>query len=191
MPSTDNRARILAAALDLFAARGYDAVGVQEIVQKAGVTKPTLYHYFGSKQGLLEDLLEQHHGELYARLEEATLYTGDLPLVLNRVVDTYLTFARQHPLFSRFQLALLFLPSEHELSSLASRFFEQYRTLLEELFIKASHDHGNMRGRHQRYAWTFLGMINSYITLILNGQIQVTEQLSHQIVHQFSHGIYS
>ena len=32
-----------------FMPRGYDAVGVQEIAQKAGITKPTLYYYFGSK----------------------------------------------------------------------------------------------------------------------------------------------
>ena len=44
-------------ALELFAARGYDAVGVQEIVEAAGMTKPTLYHWFGSKQGLLRAAL--------------------------------------------------------------------------------------------------------------------------------------
>ena len=52
----DNRSAILSNALRLFAARGYDAVGIQEIVDEAGITKPTLYHYFGSKQGLLESL---------------------------------------------------------------------------------------------------------------------------------------
>ena len=50
----ENRDHILDCALRLFAARGYDAVGVQEIVELAGLTKPTLYHYFGSKRGLLE-----------------------------------------------------------------------------------------------------------------------------------------
>ena len=48
----DNRERILQCALELFYAKGYDAVGVQEIAQKAGITKPTLYYYFGSKYGL-------------------------------------------------------------------------------------------------------------------------------------------
>ncbi len=43
----DNRERILQCALELFYAKGYDAVGVQEIAQKAGITKPTLYYYFG------------------------------------------------------------------------------------------------------------------------------------------------
>ncbi len=34
-------------------ANGYDAMGIQRIVEAARITKPTLYHYFGSKQGLL------------------------------------------------------------------------------------------------------------------------------------------
>ncbi len=56
MTGMDNRERLLQCALDLFADRGYDAVGVQEIVDTAGVTKPTMYHYFGSKHQLLQEL---------------------------------------------------------------------------------------------------------------------------------------
>ena len=48
----ENREKLLSCALDLFYARGYDAVGIQEIVDAAGVTKPTMYYYFGSKKGL-------------------------------------------------------------------------------------------------------------------------------------------
>jgi len=55
--SMSNRETILACALQLFSARGYDAVGVQEIVEAVGIQKPTLYHYFGSKAGLLHSLL--------------------------------------------------------------------------------------------------------------------------------------
>lgn len=55
----DNREKILNCALELFHARGYDAVGVQEIAETAGVTKPTLYYYFGNKRGLLEALLSR------------------------------------------------------------------------------------------------------------------------------------
>ena len=40
----DNRELLLNTALELFHAKGYDAVGVQEIVDRAGVTKPTLYY---------------------------------------------------------------------------------------------------------------------------------------------------
>lgn len=72
----DNRERILQCALELFYAKGYDAVGVQEIAQKAGITKPTLYYYFGSKYGLLETLLTKHFTVLNEELERASFYEG-------------------------------------------------------------------------------------------------------------------
>ena len=65
----DNKEKILQCALELFYARGYDAVGVQEIAETAGVTKPTLYYYFGSKKGLLETLLETEYAVLRQALE--------------------------------------------------------------------------------------------------------------------------
>lgn len=46
----DNREKILNCALELFHARGYDAVGVQEIAEMAGVTKPTLYYYLETNE---------------------------------------------------------------------------------------------------------------------------------------------
>ncbi|MFD7549858.1 TetR/AcrR family transcriptional regulator [Streptomyces sp. NPDC059816] len=48
--------RLLAAATRLFADRGYDRTSVQEIVEAAGVTKGALYHYFGSKEDLLQEV---------------------------------------------------------------------------------------------------------------------------------------
>ena len=66
----DNRENILTCALELFYQRGYDAVGIQEICQAAGITKPTLYHYFGSKYGLLEVLLEREFSGFFGRLSE-------------------------------------------------------------------------------------------------------------------------
>ncbi|MCA8911791.1 MAG: TetR/AcrR family transcriptional regulator [Planctomycetes bacterium] len=55
----DTRSAILREAVTLFAARGYDAVSVREIVQAAGVTKPSLYYHFGSKEGVARALIEQ------------------------------------------------------------------------------------------------------------------------------------
>jgi AcrR family transcriptional regulator len=44
--------QIARTAAKLFASRGYDATSIREIVEAAGVAKPTLYYYFGSKEGL-------------------------------------------------------------------------------------------------------------------------------------------
>ena len=52
------RERLLVTATDLFAEKGYAGTSVREIVEKAGVSKPVLYYYFKSKEGLFYAILE-------------------------------------------------------------------------------------------------------------------------------------
>jgi AcrR family transcriptional regulator len=54
----ETRARLLAAAADLFAEQGIDAVSVDAVAHRAGRTSGAVYAHFGSKQGLLLALLE-------------------------------------------------------------------------------------------------------------------------------------
>lgn len=187
----DNRAVLLQCALDLFAARGYDAVGVQEIVEAARVTKPTLYHYFGSKQGLLQTLLAEQLQGLVDEIKEAAEYRGDLPNNLSRLVQVHFRFATLNPSASRLLLSLWFAPPESEAFQLALDLSSHRQEILEELFRKAGRDHGNMRGRQRIYALSFMGMINAYTGLWLNGHIELNDALAYQAVHQFEHGIYS
>jgi len=189
--SADNRTHLLNTALELFASRGYDAVGVQEIVEAAGVTKPTLYHYFGSKRGLLEALLETHGGELLAILREAAGYRHDLPHSLRQVMGTCFQFAQRHPVFYRMLLALRLSPPHSEAHQAASGLVSGQNEILETLFRQAAQDHGNMRGRQRAYAATFLGMVNTYIILSLSGDAVLDEELVTQALQQFSYGIYS
>jgi AcrR family transcriptional regulator len=189
--SANNRTQILHAALDLFASRGYDASGVQEIVQAVGITKPTLYHYFGSKQGLLDALLTEQSRDLLRDLEAAARYQGNLPVTLDRVVAVYLAFAAAQPAFCRFLLSLLFVPPASEAHGPASRVTEAQRRLLETMFQAAARDHGNMRGWHTQYAWSLMGVLAAYMLLVVNQQLEPTARLRRNIVRKFSHGIYS
>ena len=52
------RAAIVEAAAVCFAARGFDGCSIDEVAAEAGVTKPTVYAHFGSKEGLCEALVE-------------------------------------------------------------------------------------------------------------------------------------
>jgi AcrR family transcriptional regulator len=52
------KARLLETATELFAEKGYAGASVREIVEKAGVSKPVLYYYFKSKEGLFYAILE-------------------------------------------------------------------------------------------------------------------------------------
>ncbi|HEU4422946.1 MAG TPA: TetR/AcrR family transcriptional regulator, partial [Pilimelia sp.] len=66
-PARGVQARILAAAVGLFAERGFDATSVQEVVERAAVTKGALYHYFRSKDDLLYEI---YHGLISQQLAE-------------------------------------------------------------------------------------------------------------------------
>jgi TetR/AcrR family transcriptional regulator len=187
----DTRETLLEKAMSAFASRGYDAVGVQEIVDAAGVTKPTLYHHFGCKIGLLRALLEEHYTRLSQQVTRAAEYHRDLPLTLRRLALSYFRFSTEEPIFYRMQLSLYFAPDHSDAYKEVARLNEKQFRLIEAVFVQAAQDHGNMKGRHSLYAATFLGMINTCIGLALNGYLSLTDTLLERAVHQFEHGIYS
>lgn len=189
--TVDSRTGLLRAALALFAAKGYDAAGVQEVAEAAGVAKPTLYHFFGSKRGLLEALFAEYGSKLDHAVAEAAQYAGDLSFTLDRIAAAYVDFATREPVFYRMELALYFAPRESEAHQVAAGHYARRYAMLAEVFSKATRQHGNMRGRHGRYAITLVGMINNYLALQLNGHLVITDRVRRDLVHQFSHGIYS
>lgn len=187
----DNRQILLDCALEFFSQRGYDAVGVQEIVEGAGVTKPTLYHYFDSKRGLLDALLAREAGQLLQTLAQSVEYQGDLVATLERAARTYFDIAQQKEHFYRMLLSFNFAPPESAANQAVRPFTREQLSILERLFINAAQDHGNLRGREKRYAVGFLGAVNAVIGLSLNGEILLSEETVYLTVHQFMYGIFS
>lgn len=187
----ENREALLDSALTLFSSRGYDAVGIQEIVDTVGVTKPTLYHYFAHKRGLLDTLLKMQFEVLLDSIRTAAMYQHDLPNSLEKIVRAYFHAAEENPRFFRLQLTMQYAPMDSEPNQAISPYRLEQQQILQSMFIQAVQDHGNMRGRHVMYAATFLGMIHAYIGEYLNSVIQLDEPLPYLAVKQFSHGIYS
>ena len=186
--SPDNRINILRHALHLFAARGYDAVSVQEIVEAAGVTKPTLYHYFENKRGLLEALLTTYHTDLHIAVKKAAKFDNNLVINLRNIMQAYFDFALQNPTFYQYQLSMQYAPPDSAAHQAIANRNRQIFEIIHMLFAQAL---PHMQGRHRRYAVSFIGMIDTYITLVLNGHTQFDDQLVYDAVHQFMHGIYS
>lgn len=187
----DNRQRLLDCALELFSQRGYDAVGVREVVEAASVTKPTLYHYFDSKRGLLDAVLQREAGHLLSDILRASIYQGDIVLTLEKLTRAFFNFAQMSEDYYRLQLGMYFSPPESESNQAIHPYISQQQEILEGVFIQAAEDHGNLRGRHARYTAGFLGMINAMIGLYLNNEMSLTDEMVYQTVHQFMHGIFS
>jgi AcrR family transcriptional regulator len=65
------RERLLAAADELFYSEGVQSVGIDRIVQKAGVAKASLYNLFGSKEELVQAYLDARHANTRDQVERA------------------------------------------------------------------------------------------------------------------------
>ncbi|MCB9529936.1 MAG: TetR/AcrR family transcriptional regulator [Myxococcales bacterium] len=70
-PPTEPREQILDAAARLFAEKGYGGTGVREIAAEAGVALSMINYYFGSKQGVLEELLDRTQGRYIETVRRA------------------------------------------------------------------------------------------------------------------------
>ena len=67
-PGPSARERLLAAASELFYAEGVHTVGIDRVIEKAGVAKASLYNTFGSKDELVRAYLESRHERTSARI---------------------------------------------------------------------------------------------------------------------------
>ena len=192
----DNRQAILDSALTLFYGKGYDAVGVQQIVDSAGVTKPTLYYYFGSKQGLLSCVLEEHFSKLEEQMESLKETPGKIPDKLYRAARIFFNAASEEPRFYLLMLALFYSGRKSEGFQTVYPLIEKYYQMFVDLFENASHELGNMHGRQKPFAVGFSGMLNYYLMMVARdmddlSQLTITDQEVYGIVHQFMYGIYS
>ena len=80
------RQRLLETATELFADKGYAGTSVREIVDRAGVSKPVLYYYFKSKEGLFYAILEWAADVQQTILNEIFAASGT---VLDRLIYFY------------------------------------------------------------------------------------------------------
>jgi AcrR family transcriptional regulator len=73
VPRREREDQIVAVAVDEFAARGYAGASMVEIARRAGISKPLIYQYFASKDGLYLACLDDVASRLLGRLEAAEL----------------------------------------------------------------------------------------------------------------------
>src|SRR4026209_2058767 len=81
--------RILKSALELFSDKGYEATSVREICEAAGITKPTLYHFYGSKEGVYRALVDGALDDFSRAVTRAMQTPGSAVERLQRVGRAY------------------------------------------------------------------------------------------------------
>jgi AcrR family transcriptional regulator len=92
LPRPARRKQLLGAAQELFVAHGYHAAAMDDIAERAGVSKPVLYQHFPSKLDLYCALLDQHAEHLVRKVCEALASTPDNKQRVAASVAAYFDF---------------------------------------------------------------------------------------------------
>jgi AcrR family transcriptional regulator len=92
-PRAVREAQMVAAAERLFSERGYHGVSMDEIAGASGISKPMLYEYFGSKEGLFLACVERARGRLFEEIARAVRGREDPEQALRAGVEAFLAFA--------------------------------------------------------------------------------------------------
>ncbi len=135
MPRSAREQLILRVAGQIFAEGGYERASMDRIAAMAGVSKPMLYAYFGSKEGLYLAYIERTGGELVQRLVNADRGNGGDPPTgrLRAVINEFLAFVQQHSdgwtvLFRELNARR---PLAEQVSQLRSEVVDEVRRMLE------------------------------------------------------------
>lgn len=92
LPRDERRAQLLSAALEVFTQAGYHAAAMDEIADRASVSKPVLYQHFPSKLDLYLAVLDLHIDSLVFAIQRAIASTADNSLRVKATIDAYFGF---------------------------------------------------------------------------------------------------
>ncbi|HEU5471457.1 MAG TPA: helix-turn-helix domain-containing protein [Actinophytocola sp.] len=96
MPRAERERQMIAVAEELFAERGYQAAAMDEIADRVGVSKPMLYEYFGSKEGLFVACIRQARADLLAVTTESVRDAASAEDALRAGLVAFFEFTDTH-----------------------------------------------------------------------------------------------
>ena len=194
----NSRSRILESALQIFSTKGFEGASVSDIVQAAGVTKPTLYYFFTNKEGLYKAVWKENFDDFLKNLKVASdykpkqeVYYKDVYPVLCGVVKVFFDFAKTNQVFFFHTLSVFSSPDTVACADVGIDYYQQLYSILHSMFLNMGKAHGGIKGRDFQLTVSFIGMINSYITCWKLKGDGLTKKTIDSMVRQFMHGIFN
>ena len=185
------RDQVLRAALKKFAECGYAGTSVQDIVDAAEVTKPTLYYYFPNEAGLYQALLDYAHDERLRLMQEAAAGCESLPEKLTEVITALFEFLKDHRELIRLAFSTAFaapgeIPTEIRYLDKCVRNFDFMRTLIKQGLAEGAL---NRRFTSKELTMSIYGLINMYVMgQFFRPEETLTRKTAEQIVKLFLEG---
>ncbi|HOQ42764.1 MAG TPA: TetR/AcrR family transcriptional regulator [Smithellaceae bacterium] len=156
-----SRQQILDVALKLFAHKGYAAATVREIVDTVGITAPSLYYYFGNKEGLYMELMQTHCARIDQALESHMHTSSSARERLKDLVDKIFLHVANDRDFFRLMFTIYYGPSQGapycDFLSYHAKFHAAIKKIIEEGIASGEFKPGN----------------SGYMTWVIRGVVQL------------------
>lgn len=133
------RERLLAAANELFYAEGVQTVGIDRIIERAGVAKASLYNLFGSKEELVAAYLASRHDATTSRLTKAIESVND---PRRKILVVFETQAKQYQRPDFNGCAFIAASTEAPSHGLVEQAADQFRAWIRAMFTDLAHQAG-------------------------------------------------
>jgi len=178
VPRAEREQQIIGVAIDEFAASGYAGASMVVIARRAGISKPLIYQYFGSKEGLYLTCLHDVAGGLLERLELARLQEDDS--VASRVHTLRAIFEALEPQRSAWQLLYdSTMPTSGQIADAAL----EYQARTAALAASGSERFLRSRGRGDALdasalTAVWMGMVNSLVSWWLAHPNETAEDMT-------------
>ncbi|MBW1762553.1 MAG: TetR/AcrR family transcriptional regulator [Deltaproteobacteria bacterium] len=161
---------ILRTAERLFAERGFAATSVRDIVGEAGTSAPSLYHFFGSKENLVVELINDRH-TAYCDALESNLTVARTPFdVSQRFVKFVLTNMTKRPTSAKFVLGIMFGPQQDVPKEAVGETLMRSQQILQVRLREVSD--GVSESRIVFARMMLLGMVTPAVLLFLTSGVQ-------------------
>ena len=184
---------IMEAGLQLFAEKDFHEVTVDEIAERVGLSKGTLYLYFKNKDDLFFSIIQDKTNLLYKRLN-ATI-EGDKPFTecLKNFVYTFLTFFEEHKPYFKIihsERSRTDTNDHYRLHQIGMKFFQMFIDIIDDL-IKIGQRQKILRGIESSVLTKGLrGILNSFtFQRVFQGSSESLEKETEQILDLFLNGV--
>ncbi|MGE0453361.1 MAG: TetR/AcrR family transcriptional regulator [Vicinamibacteria bacterium] len=170
-------------ALDLFSRKGYEGTSVRELCEAAGITKPTLYHFYKSKEGVYRALVDGALQEYRQTLVRQLGTPGSARERLRRVARWHFAYSLLNRGLMRFILSLVHNPTGAAPALEFNRFYEDVVRRIAGA-VEAGVAAGELRpGPLQPRMLVFMGALGEAMCgqLIL-GRPELDDRLADEIV---------
>jgi TetR/AcrR family transcriptional regulator len=155
------RERLLSAALELFTSRGYASASVREIAAAAGVNKPALYYYFGSKEGIYLELMQSAYVLFTERTGPLVAFQGTARERVIHFCTGFLDEFLAHIAVGRLIYSICFGPPQGAPQFPHEQFFDEMLEIIRAM-VRDGITTGEVRNVDEGdAAWALISVLNS------------------------------